>query len=83
LLCCATALSGVEGHHRISLSSGAAVDMGGAGLAVGLLGASFGPPGPQRSKTSFAVVPSGNIKFGYVIFPDMLSLILSRTTTYS
>lgn len=36
----------------------------------------------DRSKTVFAVVPSGNIKVGYDIIPDMLSLTLAYNYLY-
>jgi hypothetical protein len=35
-----------------------------------------------RSKTTFAIVPSGSIKFGYDVIPDMLSLTLAYNYLY-
>ncbi|HLG85151.1 MAG TPA: BBP7 family outer membrane beta-barrel protein [Bradyrhizobium sp.] len=36
----------------------------------------------DRSKTTFAIVPSGNIKVGYDVIPDMLSLTLAYNYLY-
>src|SRR4029077_7538904 len=36
----------------------------------------------DRSKTAFAVVPSGNIKVGYDVIDDMLSLTLAYNYLY-
>jgi hypothetical protein len=54
------------------------------GLPVTGIGApSFGLFGQgDRSRTAFAVVPSGNIKVGYDIIPDMLSLTLAYNYLY-
>ncbi len=63
-----------------------------AGIPLQVTGGSpvVGPGGPQfglftqfdRSKVVFAAVPSGNIKLGYDIVPDMLSLTLAYNYIY-
>jgi Putative beta barrel porin-7 (BBP7) len=63
-----------------------------AGIPLQVTGGSpvVGPGGPQfglfaqfdRSKIAFAAVPSGNIKLGYDIVPDMLSVTLAYNYIY-